>query len=204
MKTWRCSTPANVRLDRRHGGGVLCHQTRRELPGLADKGSAFALAGRIRGSARTPNWLWGVESCHYRAGLERRTARRGEVSSPGRPARITPSSSPPRRDGPNVPPGTRTSLYQNPGISFKVAPFAKLTLASIDAADPKQGRPCQPVAVCRRAIRGDSGIPGHRAPPSASNFSAGVGRLLDGGRGTRPGPRRRPTERENEARGYIK
>jgi sorbitol/mannitol transport system substrate-binding protein len=36
-----------------------------------------------------------------------------------------------------VPPGTRTSLYQNPEY-LKVAPFAKLTLASIDAADPNK------------------------------------------------------------------
>ena len=35
----------------------------------------------------------------------------------------------------NVPPGTRTSLYQNADY-LKVAPFAKLTLASINAADP--------------------------------------------------------------------
>jgi sorbitol/mannitol transport system substrate-binding protein len=35
----------------------------------------------------------------------------------------------------NVPPGTRTSLYQNPDY-LKAAPFAKLTLASIDSADP--------------------------------------------------------------------
>ncbi|MDW3389185.1 sugar ABC transporter substrate-binding protein, partial [Escherichia coli] len=35
----------------------------------------------------------------------------------------------------NVPPGTRTSLYQNPEY-LKAAPFAKMTLASIDAADP--------------------------------------------------------------------
>src|ERR1700757_3054387 len=35
----------------------------------------------------------------------------------------------------NVPPGTRTSLYKNPDY-VKVAQFAKLTLESIDAADP--------------------------------------------------------------------
>jgi len=35
----------------------------------------------------------------------------------------------------NVPPGTRTSLYQNPEYQ-KAAPFAKMTLASIDSADP--------------------------------------------------------------------
>ena len=37
----------------------------------------------------------------------------------------------------NVPPGTRTSLYENPEY-LKVAPFAKLTLASIDSADPNK------------------------------------------------------------------
>jgi sorbitol/mannitol transport system substrate-binding protein len=35
----------------------------------------------------------------------------------------------------NVPPGTRTSLYENPEY-LKAAPFAKLTLASINSADP--------------------------------------------------------------------
>jgi sorbitol/mannitol transport system substrate-binding protein len=35
----------------------------------------------------------------------------------------------------NVPPGTRTSLYDNPDYQ-KAAPFAKLTLASIASADP--------------------------------------------------------------------
>lgn len=35
----------------------------------------------------------------------------------------------------NVPPGTRTSLYENPEYQ-KAAPFAKMTLDSINAADP--------------------------------------------------------------------
>jgi sorbitol/mannitol transport system substrate-binding protein len=35
----------------------------------------------------------------------------------------------------NVPPGTRTSLYNNPDYQ-KAAPFAKMTLDSINAADP--------------------------------------------------------------------
>jgi sorbitol/mannitol transport system substrate-binding protein len=35
----------------------------------------------------------------------------------------------------NVPPGTRTSLYANPEYQ-KAAPFAKMTLDSINAADP--------------------------------------------------------------------
>jgi len=36
----------------------------------------------------------------------------------------------------NVPPGTRTSLYENPEYQ-KAAPFAKATLESINSADPK-------------------------------------------------------------------
>lgn len=36
----------------------------------------------------------------------------------------------------NVPPGTRTSLYENQAY-LDAAPFAKITLASIEAADPK-------------------------------------------------------------------
>ena len=36
----------------------------------------------------------------------------------------------------NVPPGTRTSLYENAEYQ-KAAPFAKMTLDSINAADPK-------------------------------------------------------------------
>jgi sorbitol/mannitol transport system substrate-binding protein len=35
----------------------------------------------------------------------------------------------------NVPPGTRTSLYNNPDYQ-KAAPFAKMTLDSINSADP--------------------------------------------------------------------
>ena len=37
----------------------------------------------------------------------------------------------------NVPPGTRTSLYKNPAY-IKAAPFAEMTLNSINAANPKQ------------------------------------------------------------------
>lgn len=35
----------------------------------------------------------------------------------------------------NVPPGTRTSLYENPDYQA-AAPFAAMTLASINSADP--------------------------------------------------------------------
>jgi sorbitol/mannitol transport system substrate-binding protein len=59
----------------------------------------------------------------------------------------------------NVPPGTRTSLYQNPDY-LKVAPFAKLTLASIDAADPNKPtvKPVPYVGVQYAAIPEFQGI----------------------------------------------
>ena len=59
----------------------------------------------------------------------------------------------------NVPPGTRTSLYQNPEY-LKVAPFAKLTLASIDAADPNKPtvKPVPYVGVQYAAIPEFQGI----------------------------------------------
>lgn len=59
----------------------------------------------------------------------------------------------------NVPPGTRTSLYQNPDYT-SVAPFAKLTIASIDAADPNHPtvKPVPYVGVQYAAIPEFQGI----------------------------------------------
>ncbi|MGH6777457.1 MAG: ABC transporter substrate-binding protein [Bradyrhizobium sp.] len=59
----------------------------------------------------------------------------------------------------NVPPGTRTSLYQNPDY-LKVAPFAELTLASINAADPNHPtvKPVPYVGVQYAAIPPFQGI----------------------------------------------
>jgi sorbitol/mannitol transport system substrate-binding protein len=42
----------------------------------------------------------------------------------------------------NVPPGTRTSLYENP--EYKKVPFAAMTLASIDSADPSMNGNSKP------------------------------------------------------------
>ena len=99
----------------------------------------------------------------------------------------------------NVPPGTRTSLYQNPEY-LKVAPFAKLTLASIDAADPN--KPTRAAgALCRRAICGDPGIPGHRhhrrpAILRGASGSSTVDAALAAAQSS--------TEREMKRAGYIK
>ena len=60
----------------------------------------------------------------------------------------------------NVPPGTRTSLYANPDYQ-KAAPFAKMTLDSINAADPTQSDR-QAGALYRRAVRRHPRVPGPR------------------------------------------
>jgi len=82
----------------------------------------------------------------------------------------------------NVPPGTRTSLYQNPEY-LKVAPFAKLTLASIDAADPNKPT-VKPVPYVGVQYRRDPGIPGHRHQRRPAVLG-GAGRFVDGRCGAR-------------------
>ena len=59
----------------------------------------------------------------------------------------------------NVPPGTRTSLYQNPDY-LKAAPFAKLTIDSINSADPNHPtvKPVPYVGVQYAAIPEFQGI----------------------------------------------
>ena len=102
------------------------------------------------------------------------------------------------------PPGTRTSLYQNPEY-LKVAPFAKLTLASIDSADPNKPsvQPVPYVGVqyaaipefqgigtsvgqqCSAALAGSStvdaalaALPDRLPPPPAPAWAAVVGLAL--------------------------
>ncbi len=71
----------------------------------------------------------------------------------------------------NVPPGTRTSLYANP--EYAKVPFAKMTLDSINSADPDQADR-EAGALCRRAVRGDPRIPGTCARRSGQIFSAAL------------------------------
>jgi sorbitol/mannitol transport system substrate-binding protein len=71
----------------------------------------------------------------------------------------------------NVPPGTRTSLYENPDY-LKAAPFAKPTLASIDSADPNHPtvKPVPYVGVQYAAIPEFQGI----ATAVGQQFSAAL------------------------------
>src|SRR6476619_4317589 len=99
----------------------------------------------------------------------------------------------------NVPPGTRTSLYQNPDY-LKVAPFAKLTLASIDAADPNKPsvKPVPYVGVQYAAIPEFQGIGttvGQQFSAALSGSSTVEAALAAA---------QSATEREMKRAGYIK
>jgi len=99
----------------------------------------------------------------------------------------------------NVPPGTRTSLYENPDY-LKVAPFAKPTLASIDAADPSKPtvKPVPYVGVQYAAIPEFQGIGtavGQQFSAALSG-STSVDAALAAAQSS--------TEREMKRAGYIK
>jgi sorbitol/mannitol transport system substrate-binding protein len=99
----------------------------------------------------------------------------------------------------NAPPGTRTSLYQNPEY-LKVAPFAKPTLASIDAADPNKPtvQPVPYVGVQYAAIPEFQGI----GTAVGQQFSAALSgaSTVDAALAAAQSS----TEREMKRAGYIK
>jgi sorbitol/mannitol transport system substrate-binding protein len=99
----------------------------------------------------------------------------------------------------NVPPGTRTSLYENPEYQ-KVAPFAKPTLASIDAADPNKPtvQPVPYVGVQYAAIPEFQGI----GTAVGQQFSAALSgaSTVDAALAAAQSS----TEREMKRAGYIK
>ena len=90
----------------------------------------------------------------------------------------------------NVPPGTRTSLYSNPEYQ-KAAPFAKLTL-DIDQRRRSEQADGQAGALCRRAVRGDPRVPGHRHHRRPAVLG-GARRPVDRRRGARRRADRRPS-----------
>jgi sorbitol/mannitol transport system substrate-binding protein len=97
---------------------------------VADK-VGFALAPNT-GKGKNANWLW-AWSLAIPAGSQKVEAAEkfiGWATSKGYTELVA------SKEGwANVPPGTRTSLYANPEYQ-KAAPFAALTLASINSADP--------------------------------------------------------------------
>jgi sorbitol/mannitol transport system substrate-binding protein len=97
---------------------------------VADK-VGYALAPDT-GLGKRGNWLW-AWSLAIPAGTQKAEAAEKFVSWATSKHYIELVAS--KEGWANVPPGTRTSLYSNPEY-VKAAPFAKMTLDSINAADP--------------------------------------------------------------------
>ena len=99
---------------------------------VADK-VGFALAPD-NGLGKRGNWLW-AWSLAIPAGTKKADAAEKFIAWATGKDYIDLVA---RKEGwANVPPGTRTSLYANPEYP-KAAPFAQMTLDSINAADPTQ------------------------------------------------------------------
>jgi len=97
---------------------------------VADK-VGFALAPDT-GLGKRSNWLW-AWSLAIPAGTKKQADAEKFIAWATGKGYLDLVAS---KDGwANVPPGTRTSLYNNPEYQ-KAAPFAKMTLDSINAADP--------------------------------------------------------------------
>ncbi len=91
----------------------------------------FALAPNT-GLGKNANWLW-AWSLAVPAGSQKTAAAKKFIAWATSKHYLELVAS--REGWANVPPGTRKSLYANPEYQ-KAAPFGKLTLASIDSADP--------------------------------------------------------------------
>jgi sorbitol/mannitol transport system substrate-binding protein len=99
---------------------------------VADK-VGFALAPD-NGLGKRGNWLW-AWSLAIPASSQKAAAAEKFISWATSKAYLELVAS--KEGWANVPPGTRTSLYNNPEYQA-AAPFAKMTLDSINAADPTQ------------------------------------------------------------------
>jgi len=97
---------------------------------VADK-VGFALAPD-NGLGKRGNWLW-AWSLAIPAGSQKTEAAEKFVAWATGKGYLDLVAS--KEGWANVPPGTRTSLYKNPEY-LKAAPFAQMTLDSIDTADP--------------------------------------------------------------------
>jgi sorbitol/mannitol transport system substrate-binding protein len=98
----------------------------------------------------------------------------------------------------NVPPGTRTSLYENP--EYQKVPFAKMTLDSINSADPNNPtvEPVPYVGVQFVAIPEFQGM----ATVTGQVFSAALAGSMDADAALAAA--QAATEREMKKAGYIK
>ncbi|WP_291833420.1 sugar ABC transporter substrate-binding protein [Limimaricola sp.] len=97
---------------------------------VADK-VGFAMAPNHEGVDKRANWLW-AWALAIPAGSQKVDAAKQFIEWATSKHYIDLVAS--KEGWANVPPGARTSLYENP--NYKDIPFAKMTLNSINAADP--------------------------------------------------------------------
>jgi sorbitol/mannitol transport system substrate-binding protein len=128
-RTWRCSSRASAACGSTPRSPLPSSPTRRNST-VADK-VGYALAPD-NGLGKRGNWLW-AWSLAIPAGSQKAAAAQKFISWATSKAYLELVAS--KEGWANVPPGTRTSLYNNPEYQ-KAAPFAKMTLDSINAADP--------------------------------------------------------------------
>lgn len=97
---------------------------------VADK-VGFALAPNKEGVDKRANWLW-AWALAIPAGTQKEAAAKQFIEWATSKDYIELVAS--KEGWANVPPGARTSLYENP--EYQKVPFAKMTLESINAANP--------------------------------------------------------------------
>ena len=112
----------------------------------------FALAPNKEGVDKRANWLW-AWALAIPAGTQKEAAAKQFIEWATSKEYIELVAS--KEGWANVPPGARTSLYQNP--EYQKVPFAAMTLESINAANPDSPT-VQPVGIQYVAIPEWAGI----------------------------------------------
>jgi sorbitol/mannitol transport system substrate-binding protein len=161
---------------------------------VADK-VGFALAPHKEGISKHGNWLW-AWSLAIPAGTQKADAAKKFIDWATSKSYLDLVAS--KEGWANVPPGTRKSLYENP--EYAKIPFAKMTLESINAADPKHPtvEPVPYVGVQFVAIPQFQGI----ATAVGQQFSAALAGTVSAEQALENA--QRLTEREMKKAGYIK
>jgi sorbitol/mannitol transport system substrate-binding protein len=161
---------------------------------VADK-VGFALAPHKEGIDKHANWLW-AWSLAIPAGTQKADSAKKFIDWATSKAYLELVAS--KEGWANVPPGTRKSLYENP--EYAKIPFAKMTLESINAADPKNPTvdPVPYVGVQFVAIPEFQGI----ATAVGQQFSAALAGTVTAEQALESA--QRLTEREMKKAGYIK
>jgi sorbitol/mannitol transport system substrate-binding protein len=160
---------------------------------VADK-VGFALAPD-KGLGKRGNWLW-AWSLAIPAGTKKEAAAKKFIDWATSKDYLALVAS--KEGWANVPPGTRTSLYENP--EYAKVPFAKMTLDSINSADPTHPTvdPVPYVGVQFVAIPQFQGI----ATAVGQQFSAALAGTVSAEQALENA--QRLTEREMKKAGYIK